>query len=282
MLYHRKRKSNKKFFITVIILFLIIFVSSLNSNINETSSNIANTVLEPLNKVLYQFNASIKNSFEDVFGSRKTRQDVNRLEKENKELTEENANLKSTINKEQFLKDEYEAINNSDSKYIKSFVINKNKTPYTDRFNIDKGEKDGIEKGDIVLQAIDNEDYYTGIIGKIVSVGHSTSTVETLISSSNNVSFVNSESGDYGIINSFFDGKFEGYMLEIEGEVNKGDVIVTGGIGGVYPRNYYIGKVSGVDISQDGLKKQVTVNTDIDFTHLYRVLVLKTQGEENE
>ena len=95
MLYHRKRKSNKKFFITVIILFLIKFVSSLNSNINETSSNIANTVLEPLNKVLYQFNASIKNSFEDVFGSRKTRQDVNRLEKENKELTEKPTNNNS-------------------------------------------------------------------------------------------------------------------------------------------------------------------------------------------
>ncbi|MDO4593841.1 MAG: rod shape-determining protein MreC [Tissierellia bacterium] len=282
MLYHRKKKSNKKFYIIALILLVLIFISSINDNFSKAGSNLANTLLKPVNKVTYSISASVKRGFEDVFGSKKTREDVKKLEAENKKLKEDNAIMKSTINKEEFLKSEYEAVNNSDKDYIKAYVINKDQNPFSDKFNIDKGKKDGVEVGDIILQAMNNDDYYEGIIGKVINVNENSATVETLISSANNISFINSNSGDYGVIDSYYDGSLEGYMLELEGEVEKGDILLTGGIGGVYPKNYYLGKVTSVDISQDGLKKSVSITTDVDFAHLYRVLVLKNKGDQNE
>ncbi len=158
---------------------------------------------------------------------------------------------------------------------MKARVVNTDSNSMTKNFTIDKGKKDGIEKNDIILQAIGDSKYYTGLVGKVVEVYETTARVETINSMSNDVSFVNSKSGDYGVIDNFTQKTIQGYMLDVDSEVESKDVLLTSGLGGVYPEGIYIGTVSNVTMSEDALRKNITLNSPVDFSHLYRVLVLK-------
>lgn len=275
MAYRRKKKDRKGFVVTLVVLILSITISSQTEKINETGSNIANTIFAPVEKVTYSISSTIKEQVERSLGSKETRAAVEKLEEENKALEIENAKLNTIISKKNFLEEEKNALDNSENSYMKAKVVNTDSNSMTKNFTIDKGKNDGIEKNDIILQAIGDSKYYTGLVGKIVEVYATTARVETINSMSNDVSFINSKSGDYGVIDNFTQKTIQGYMLDVDSEVETKDVLLTSGLGGVYPEGIYIGTVSNVTMSEDALRKNITLNSPVDFSHLYRVLILK-------
>ncbi len=59
--------------------------------------------------------------------------------------------------------------------------------------------------------------------------------------------------------------------------VRKGDVLVTGGKGGVFPKELIIGKVASVDNAQRGLFQEVRLKPAVDFSRLEEVFVITGQ-----
>ena len=281
MAYRRKKKTSKGFIATVSILLITIAISSQTKKLNEKGSDIANTVFSPVEKVTYSVSSAIKEQVERSFGSKETRAAVEKLEEENKALEIENAKLNKIIAQKDFLESEKNALESSENEYMKANVVNTDSNSMTQNFTIDKGKKDGIEVNDIILQAVGDSNYYTGLVGKVTEVYQTTARVETINSKSNDVSFVNSKSGDYGVIDKFTQKTIQGYMLDVDSEVERKDVLLTSGLGGVYPEGIYIGTVSNVTMSQDALKKNITLNSPVDFSHLYRVLILKKTDQYN-
>lgn len=275
MAYKRKKKNNKYFFITVALLVLLIFVSSLADGLVEAGNNITNIIFRPINKISYSATSEIIKAIEDTIGSKQTRAEVEKLKIENKNLLKENANLMETINRKDFLKAENDAMKDKKYQYIKAQIINSDVKSMQESFFIDKGKKDGIKVNDVILQAIGDSEYSSAVIGKVVKVNFNTSKVETIKNSSNDVSFINSRSGDYGVIDDYKNKAISGYMLEVDSDVKNSDILLTSGIGGVYPKGLYLGEISNVNMSKDSLRKNVTINSPADFTHLYRVLVLR-------
>ncbi|MDU6065196.1 MAG: rod shape-determining protein MreC [Anaerococcus sp.] len=275
MAYRRKKKNNKYFFITVFLLVLLIFISSLTDGLAEAGSNITNTIFRPINKISYSVSSEVIKAIEDTVGSKQTRSEVEKLKIENKNLLKENANLMEIINRKDFLKAENEAMKDEKYKYLKAQVINSDVKSMQESFFIDKGEKDGIKINDVVLQAIGDSEYSSAVIGKVVKVNKNTSKIETIKNSSNDVSFINSRSGDYGVIDDYKNKTISGYMLEVSSDVKNSDILITSGIGGVYPKGLYLGEISNVNMSKDSLRKNITVDSPADFTHLYRVLILR-------
>lgn len=275
MAYRRKKKNIKGFVATVFSLLIIIAISSQTKKINETGSNIANTIFAPVEKITYSISSVIKEQVERTIGSKETRAAVEKLEEENKALEIENSKLSTIISQKDFLENEKKALDATKNDYMTAYVVNTDSNSMTKNFTIDKGKKDGIEVNDIILQAVGDSKYYTGLVGKVTQVYQTTARVETINSKSNDVSFINSKSGDYGVINNFTQKTIQGYMLDVDSEVKSKDVLLTSGLGGIYPAGIYIGTVSNVTMSQDALKKNITLNSPVDFSHLYRVLVLK-------
>lgn len=275
MAYRRKKKNNKYFFITVFLLVLLIFISSLTDGLAEAGNNITNTVFRPINKISYSVSSEVIKAIEDTVGSKQTRSEVEKLKIENKNLLKENANLMEIINRKDFLKAENDALKDEKYQYLKAQVINSDVKSMQESFFIDKGKKDGIKVNDVVLQAIGNSEYSSAVIGKVVKVNKNTSKIETIKNSSNDVSFINSRSGDYGVIDDYKNKTISGYMLEVSSDVKNSDILITSGIGGVYPKGLYLGEISNVNMSKDSLRKNVTVDSPADFTHLYRVLILR-------
>ena len=279
MAYKRVKKDKKSFVLTSVGLCLLILISSQTDALNKTGSNIVNTVLKPIESVSYSISSAIIEQIERTIGSKETRSEVLRLEAENRALVMENARLTTVINREEFLKSEALATKGSDNKYIKAKLVNTDVNSMTTHFNIDKGQVDGIEKNDIILQAVSDSKFYTGLVGKVSEVYKTTARVETINSSENDVSFVNSSSGDYGVIDVFNKNTIQGYMLDIDSNINEKDILLTSGLGGVYPYGIYIGRVATVTMTQDSLRKNISIKSPVDFSHLYRVLVLKKNSD---
>lgn len=275
MAYKRVKKDKKPFIFTVVGLSLLILISSQSETISQTGSNLANTILRPIEKVTYSISSAMIEQVERTIGSKETREQVLKLEADNRSLVMENARLLATINREEFLKDEAAATKGTENKYIKAKLINTDVNSMTTHFTIDKGAVDGIEKNDIILQAVGDSKFYTGLVGKVTEVYKTTARVETINSNENDVSFVNANSGDYGVIDVFNKNTIQGFMIDLESKINEKDILLTSGLGGIYPYGIYIGRVATVTMSEDSLRKNITIKSPVDFSHLYRVLVLK-------
>lgn len=279
MTYKRNKKSNKSFIITIAILLILIISSSKFEGLSGAGSNLANSILKPIEKITYQVSSEFISQVERTVGSKETRSEVLRLEAENRSLMMENARLNSVINREDFLRNEADAISESENSYIKANVINSDVNSMHASFTIDKGKKDNIAVNDIILQAIGDSNYYTGLVGKVTEVFDTSARVQTINNQANDVSFINTRSGDYGVIDKFTSRTIQGYMLDVESEAKNSDILMTSGLGGVYPYGIYIGTISNVSMSQDTLRKNITVESPVDFSHIYRVLVLKGNSD---
>ena len=169
-------------------------------------------------------------------------------------------------------------------------------TPSSKRFAEDLTHRDylgalmnlGIERskvGDIIVQGTvgDKENtYIKAVVGKVVEVGYNWSKVSSLVDSASNVSFNVVRTQSYGAINGQENNLLSGFMYKSDADVVVGDKLVTSGRGGVFPRNLYIGEVTEVKSSENNLEKKVSVKSPVDFTTLFRVFVLKGNGEDNE
>jgi rod shape-determining protein MreC len=62
--------------------------------------------------------------------------------------------------------------------------------------------------------------------------------------------------------------------LNQKDEVRQGDVMVTGGKGGVFPRELVIGTITAVDNAQRGLFQEVELEPAVDFSRLEEVFVI--------
>lgn len=275
MAYKRVKKDKKPYVLTIVGLILLILISSQTEGLAQTGSNLANTIFSPFEKVTYSISSAIIEQMERTIGTKETREQVLKLEADNRALVMENARLIAAINREDFLKEEAEATKGSENKYIKAKLVNTDVNSMTTHFHIDKGSVDGIEVNDIILQAVGDSKYYTGLVGKVTEVYKTTARVETINSSENDVSFVNANSGDYGVIDIFNKNTIQGYMIDLESKINEKDILLTSGLGGIYPYGIYIGRVATVTMSEDSLRKNITIKSPVDFSHLYRVLVLK-------
>lgn len=137
------------------------------------------------------------------------------------------------------------------------------------RVELDRGEG-MVRRGMPVLTS-------EGVVGRINKVSGRTSDVLLLVDPRSAIDVFLPRTGGRGILR----GKAgeNGYRCSIEylarGEQAKdGDLVVTSGLGGAFPRNLPVGKITKVSASAVGLYQEVEVTPDVDFARLADVLVV--------
>ena len=168
----KSRKKKISFFTTIIILSSIIFFSS-NSSIMNIGENAIGTVTSSITRIVYSSIASSKEVFTKIFGSKSIREENEKLKIENAELKEKNVNMENIIAKEDFLKNEYNLYLKNKESLLSANVIALDSNSLLIRFNINKGSKDGVKVGDIIVQGTVGEDentYIKAVVGKVIEV----------------------------------------------------------------------------------------------------------------
>ena len=145
-------------------------------------------------------------------------------------------------------------------------------------FVIDRGKKDGIKLYDPVVTS-------EGLVGVIVEVARSYSTVRTIMSPDLSVGALCVESRDTGIVEGNLslaaDGKCKMIYIDKENKIKNGDLMITSGKSGQFPRGYVIGNVTDTGIETNGLTAYAVIQPCVDISKINSVMVI-TEFDKSE
>ncbi|MBT2727075.1 rod shape-determining protein MreC [Bacillus sp. ISL-75] len=208
-------------------------------------------------------------------------QDLQNTYDENKELKSRIENLVNLEAQVQELKNDNEELRDilgekktlRDFKPLPATVIGRNPDRWHEMIIIDKGNLNGIEKNMAVVTA-------TGLIGKVKNVTQFSSTVQLLsaMDPKNRISAVVQGKKDvYGFVQGFDDKQKLLLIKAIPSgsKIEKGQTVITSGLGGVFPKGLMIGKVVDVKPDQYGLNQTALVKPGADFYDIENVIVIK-------
>lgn len=187
------------------------------------------------------------------------------------ELREENEELRNIVDKEESLRN---------YKPIQATVIARSPESWFDQLTINKGKLHGVEKNMAVITG-------NGMVGKVQSVSQGKATVKLLsgFDRSNRISAVISgeEGNIYGLIEGYDDDK-EALLLVIkrgsyEEDIQKGQMVSSSGMGGVFPRGLIIGTIMEVSIDEYGLTENAYVKPAANLYDMNHVMVVDREME---
>lgn len=132
---------------------------------------------------------------------------------------------------------------------------------------VNKGSNDGIRANLAVVNRY-------GLAGKIVDVMTNYSTVQLLSDPSNAVSGRVGDSRQIGIVR--FSPQRGLYMdnLPADAQVKKGDLIISSGLGGIYPPGLAIAQVDSVHANAGEILKRVNLRPAVNFFEIDELYVL--------
>jgi rod shape-determining protein MreC len=133
---------------------------------------------------------------------------------------------------------------------------------------IDKGTRDGLRRDMAVIAP-------AGVVGRIVVTSARSAKVQLLVDRNAAAGALVERSRAQGVAVGLGGERLElEYVSEVY-DVVAGDVVVTSGIDGIYPKGFVIGRVEAVERS-GGAYKKITVRPAVDFSGLEEVLVVVT------
>jgi rod shape-determining protein MreC len=196
------------------------------------------------------------------------------LEDENRRLRHENAVLNEQVN--QYREGYLEGIRLRDLLSIKddfkhravvARVIDNDRTTLFKTLLINKGTAEGLRVGLPVLAD-------RGIVGRIIETSWHASRVLLMIDENSNIDALIQRSRAQGILQGAGSaGCNLKYISRLE-DIQAGDVVVSSGLAGVFPKGLLLGVVTGTSRREGGLFQKIDVSPAVDFGRLEEVLAL--------
>ena len=138
-------------------------------------------------------------------------------------------------------------------------------------FTIDTGSLEGVKPNDPVITP-------SGLVGVVYEVGPTWAKVRSLLDPATQASAYVSQNGDTCITGGSASLAQEGLLrldlLPRETGTAVGNIIVTSGVGGVFPKGLLIGEVLEVSPSSDGLSYYAVVRPFVDVRSVTSVFVI--------
>lgn len=138
-------------------------------------------------------------------------------------------------------------------------------------FTINKGSLSGIHAGDPVITD-------SGLVGRVSKVGTTYAKVETIFHPDVGVSVIGSRTKEIGVLTGdkkYADqGLVQMMFLDTKTEIKPGDMIVTSGMGGVYPQKMIVGTVVEVISNSIDVSKTAIVRPASPIEKIKSVMVI--------
>ncbi len=144
---------------------------------------------------------------------------------------------------------------------------------------LNKGTADGVKR-DMAVIAYQNG--LQGLVGKIILVNKYTSTVKPILDSTLYIAAMFQKSRYNGLISGSSEDN-SGYLVmkyinkEAINYIEYGDLVITSGLGGVYPKGIHIGRVRKIEAKTYQTSMEVFIEPIIDFSRLEYVFILEKE-----
>lgn len=161
----------------------------------------------------------------------------------------------------------------SDFVFESARIVSWSASNWGSSFTINKGEKNGLEVGDCVV----NE--YGALVGQISELGESSATVRTLIDVDTSIgALVGADGsaamlmGDYTLMRQ---GQVKVTWLTEGAQLFLEDDVLTSGSGGLIPQGIVIGSVASIQSEAGGQTEYGIIEPAVDLDTLVQVFIIK-------
>ncbi|MBN2493172.1 MAG: rod shape-determining protein MreC [Deltaproteobacteria bacterium] len=182
-----------------------------------------------------------------------------------KEVLAENERLRELVSMRQTL---------GAHRVVAARIIGVGTSPISRFIQIDVGSDDGIKPGDAVVASV-------GLAGRCTSVVAAYSEVQLIIDPRSAVAVTTQRSRARGIVRGM--GRDE--LCKVDhlvrtADVEEGDLLVTSGLGGVYPPGLPVGTVTTTTTPKVGVFRHADMAPVVDFRKIEEVLVILAAGKQ--
>ncbi len=154
------------------------------------------------------------------------------------------------------------------NEYIAAAVIGEDPSPFLQYIILDKGSEDGIHHGMPVVTE-------QGLVGRIDAVIATASRVQLVTDSNSAVNIRLKKSNVEGLLVGSLTGDISIEMIQQDEKLEVGDMILTSGLGGDFPPDVVVGRITGTRKLETDLFQTATVQSSVDFKALRAVLVIR-------
>lgn len=277
--------------IMVLVFFLVLGVlasirlTGLGSQFPNPIGGALQRVLSPVEDVILRVGNSLKENTRVFWNFDEVQNENEALKVKVEQLTGDNLKLKEQVlaglRYNELDTEMFKSPNVDKYPKIGASIINRNPNAWYQTITVNRGARDGVTVNDPVVVAL-------GLVGKIVSVTPTTSEVLLITDSEGQVSAsVRGSTGSptFGIVEGTYkrtsrleaEGNLQ-MLLRRDDNVNVGDLVLTSGLGGVYPKDVPVGKVEQIQLDGSGLLKTAYISPLVNFDSLEEVYIVQKSG----
>ena len=152
-------------------------------------------------------------------------------------------------------------------------IIGTSSDAWSRTVTIDKGTASGFSLGMAVCNS-------GGVIGQIVEVSATTSTVQLANDEGSGISAMIQSTRAQGMLQGQADGTLRLSYVSTDADVAVGDIVITSGIGGVFPKGLPLGTVTSVEKSDNDVYYTIVVRAQSAAENNEEVLVITALNDD--
>jgi rod shape-determining protein MreC len=269
----------------ILVLILLLFISFILMGVSQSRitirfKSVAYGVVYPFQFVGVRSITLVKEFFSSIEKNKQLKQELAQVKKmleqyeqsqyEYEEIKRENKRLRNLIGIQSDMEYETviaEIVAKSPQNYYKTLIVN-------------RGKNSGIEKWMPVV-AYQNETRC--VVGKVIDVQQFSARIQPLIDQSSYIGVMLMESRYSGILQgqSLVSDNCLMQYVDRRAEISYGDLVITSGMGGVFPKGIIIGEIVSVSKKQYGVFQEAIVKPVVDYGRLEEVYIITKSTTEN-
>lgn len=196
-----------------------------------------------------------------------SRRELERLRAQNAELRARLAELEEARQENERLRRIVAFVEERRLAQLGARVIGRPTSSWEGSIVIDRGSADGVLPGMPVLAP-------QGLVGQIETVSRNASRVRLITDEQSGVAAMVQRTRTLGVVRGSIDRVLTMEYVDKDKAPIVGDVVITSGLGGVYPKGLVVGDVIQVDARRADLFPRIVVRSRVPIEQLEEVLVL--------
>ncbi|MBW1889594.1 MAG: rod shape-determining protein MreC [Deltaproteobacteria bacterium] len=262
----------------IILIAVNIIVLSVNSKRPAPSTGIGRftiSLVSPFQGIVSEAINSVKDIWKHYFLLVSVSKENAQLNRSLKQAEEKNNRLVEMELSHARLKRLFDFQGTLQKRVVAAEVIGRDPSPWFKTIIINKGSREGVERGMPVVIP-------EGIAGLVTDVARNYAKILLVIDQNNAVDALIQRTRARGIIKGEPSGRLMLQYVLRKHEIQVGDVVISSGLDGVFPKGIRIGFVREVNKPDSGIFQQLAVTPYADFEKLEEVLVVLDPPEQPE
>ncbi|KUO51563.1 MAG: hypothetical protein APF76_12975 [Desulfitibacter sp. BRH_c19] len=271
----RKISRKKSIIVSVLIVIILLAGIRFTSTTNRTQLSqleiIIRDTIAPLYSGVMQVSRTVVNIGNSITLYNELLEENNDLKEQVRGLVLQNSTMEEyrlenkRLNQLLGLRDS----NEDQLELLAAKVIGRNLGNWFDTIVVNKGENHGIRMNMPVIN-------HQGLVGRVVATSRNTAEIMLLLDRDSAVGAMVQQNRTLGVVEATTTEEYPLQMIHIshDAPIDVGDILITSGLGEIFPKGLKIGYVTEVVMAPNGLVKQAMIIPYVEFGKLEEVMVV--------